>query len=639
MNPRDHSERWFYFGLIALTLGVFGQSVRFDFVDYDDPFNVTENAQVLRGMTVDGVVWALTSCDEYWRPWTRLSHMMDAELFGVRAGGHHLTNVWLHMAAVLLLFRLMRRLSFSEWSSAWIAALFAVHPMRVESVMWVTERKDVLSGVFFMLTLLAYVRYVRALSWGRYVMVCMMFLGAVGSKPTVVTLPSLLLLLDWWLGRPERMELSRPGNDRWRDGARVWLRLVLEKVPLLLLAMLPVVLTAETHNRMGFERMEESLPVEVRWGTAAMSSLMYVWRLVWPAGLAVYYPHPMSASWTQVICAVAAGLGITAGVLVLGRWRRELVLGWGWYVLMLIPPVGVMAAGGMYLSDRYVYLALIGLTIMVSGIVNAPMFWPRVLGAIMVTLYAAGAFYQAQYWSNSLALFRRALVVDEANYVAHHGVAVALDRQREMEAALFHARRSVELKPKYVDGWVTLGNLLASRERMAEAETAYRRALELNPDVAETWANFGVAQMLHGQWDEARKSMERAIELDPRSAKAHYNLGMLLAKLGELSEAKAAYERVLALNQWHENARNNLANILAREGRYEEALKHYDLLLRFNPYHADAHNNRGSVFYLQGRLTEALAAYREAARLRPDRTDYRQNLERVVEQLKSGPTG
>src|SRR5262245_61167751 len=397
-------------GLVAVTLAVFGQTLTHDFVNFDDHVYVYENPLVIRGLSTEGVIEAFTHTHaRNWHPLTTLSHMLDCQLYGLNAGGHHLTNIILHTISVLLLLLVLKQMTGALWQSAFVAALFAIHPLHVESVAWIAERKDVLSAVFLMLTLAAYARYVRAPSARRYLLVALLFGFGLMSKSMLVTLPFVLLLLDYW-------PLDRFGAHKSEVRRRLP-TLIKEKIPFLALSTFSCMATLFA-QRQGPSAIDQ-LPFLWRLENAFVTYVTYVWQMLWPARLAVFYPHPNDRlPLLQVTGAVALLVGTSLVVISLRRTLPYLVTGWFWYLGMLVPVIGVVQVGEQAHADRYTYLPQVGLYIMIAWTVGDLLVESTrrrralvgVIAAMAVVSLSARAFGQTSYWKNSETLWNHALV-------------------------------------------------------------------------------------------------------------------------------------------------------------------------------------------------------------------------------------
>jgi Flp pilus assembly protein TadD len=573
--------------LIAAVLFVYWQVGDHEFINYDDNVYITDNAQVQKGLTSTGLIWAFTTSHTgNWHPLTWISHMLDCELYGLNPKGHHLTNVLLHTANAILLFVVLRWMTGAIWRSGLVAALFALHPLHVESVAWAAERKDVLSTFFWMLTMVAYISYVNRPSGKRYVLILVTFFLGLMAKPMLVTLPFVLLLLDYWpLNRFQprattASAVNQPvgfrsfGDDKWPT-----LKAVIEKVPLLLLSLLSCLVTVMAQQKAGAVSTLGIVPLKLRIANGLVSYVAYMGKMIWPLDLAVFYPYPGSE--LHIWEPAAAGLFLLM-VSTVALWCahrcRYVLVGWLWYLGTLVPVIGLVQVGEQAMADRYTYVPLIGLFIVVVwGFADLVKRWralrlmASVTAVVMVLALMVGSWLQVGYWKNSVQLFKHALDVTSNNYVAHY----------------------------------TLGNALAAQGNLAGAISQYHKALEITPDFAE----------------------------------AHNNLGNALAMQGNLTGAISQYLKVLQLNPDHAEAHRNLAVALDRQGKHQEALQHYVEALRISPHDAQSHNNLGVALAEQGRFKEAVAHFTEALRIDPNFMEAQRNLELSQGLMEKSSTG
>lgn len=546
---------WISIGLVVAVAIAYWPAHELGFVRFDDPTYVTENPHIVNGVTWSAVRWAFTSgYGANWHPITWLSHMLDVQLYGFDAEAHHVTNVMLHAATTVLLFGALFRMTGAVWRSALVAALFGLHPIHVESVAWVAERKDVLSAFFWMLTLLAYAAYVRQPRISRYTWVVVTFALGLMAKPMVVTLPFVLLLLDVW--PLHRLELRRG----WWASARP---LVREKVPLFAMSIASSVITFVVQRQGGTVASGVRLPLIERLGNALIAYVSYIGKTLWPSHLAAYYPYPrvVPAVWV-LVCALLL-VAASVGAILAGRRHPYLLVGWLWYLGTLIPAIGIVQVGTQSMADRYTYIPLIGVFIVIAwGIPDVLSRWsqwriPTVVvatGALVACTIVARA--QLHYWQSSLTLWKHALDVTTDNYAAH----------------------------------TYYGNALAARGDVAGAITEYTEAIRIRPDYPEAHNNLGPALASQGKFDDAIRHFTEAIRLRPNYADAHNNLGVALASQGKFDEAIAQYNEALRLDPDHARARGNLGLALRAQGRTSDAERELELALRMNPNNMDARN-------------------------------------------------
>ena len=559
---------------------------------------------------------------------------MDCQVFGLNAGGHHLTNVLLHAATAVLLFLLFWWMTGDLWPSALMAALFAVHPLRVESVAWVSERKDVLSGLCFVLTLGAYVAYVRhRFSAVRYAAVIVFFALGLMAKPMLVTLPCVLLLLDYWpLGRMVSPAIDTlAGAGRSRDSLFP-ASLLLEKVPLLLLAAASCAATVWAQGEAVLSR--ELLPVVWRIANGLVSYVAYLGQSFWPAGLAVFYPHPRSnlPVW-QVVAALLLLVSISA--VTLACWRRHpyLLVGWFWYLGMSLPVIGLMQVGGQAMADRFTYLPQIGLCVaLVWAAADQTRSWSyrgwlRGGGsALGLAILIGCAWRQASFWRDSETLWTHALACTSKNYVAHNQLGLVLAEGGQFDKAVAQYQKALEINPDYAETHNNLGVAMASRGQINSAIARYQMALKISPDYVEAHNNLGVALAGRGEVDSAIAQYEQALKVKPDYARAHNNLGNALTGRGNADSAIAHYRMALEIKPDYAEAHNNLGNALARRSEVDSAIAHYRMALEIKPDYVAAHNSLGKALSEQGRIDEATAHFQRAAQLKPDDAEAHINL-------------
>lgn len=599
-------------GLALLTLAVFSSVAGHDFVNYDDPEYITANTWVRAGLTGPSVWWALTNAHSAtWHPLTSLSHLLDVELFGLDARYHLVENVVLHALATVLLFVALHRLSGARWPSALVAALFALHPQHVESVAWVSERKDVLSTVFWMLTLWAYAAYAATPRLGRYLLVIAAYVAGLLAKPMLVTMPFVLLLLDYWPLR--RLDPTRPSR-----------RVLLEKLPLLALAAAMSVITYRVQHMAGAVVSADVVPFDARLANAVVAYGTYLWKTVLPLNLAPFYPlHLPVPAWQTALAGLALA-AISAAVIASARRRPYLLVGWGWYLGTLVPVLGLIKQGDQAMADRFTYVPLIGVFIMLAwalaDLVAARRAAARPVAAgaaLALAACAALTVAQVRHWRNSDALFRHALAVTEDNYVAHGSLGVYLVASGNYADALTHFEEAVRIRPNYLKAQVNAGTVHATLGNTEAARAAYQRALAIDPLSALAHYNMGVLLAREGRTSEAVVEYRAALATEPTYANAHNNLGLALAALGQLDLAIGHYRTAIRLRPDLAPAMVNLASALDAVGRPDEALGYYEAAVRAAAHEPLAHLNLGAALAARGRLDEAISHYQEAVRLQP----------------------
>ena len=584
-------------GLVAAVLAAFWPALRNGFVNYDDIHYLTENPHVRAGFNAETLWWALTTGrPNYWHPLTLLSHMVDWQLYGPSPAGHHATNLALHGLDTLLLFLLLERTTGATWRSALVAALFGLHPLRVESVAWIAERKDVLSTFLWLLTLHGWVHYAARPRVGRYLLVALGFTLAVAAKPMAVTLPMTLLLLDYWpLGR------FGAGGLSLRRG-------LLEKLPLVPIAAAACIATVAAQPAGSLRPLGE-YPVALRVENAVVSYVAYLGKTLWPRDLAVLYPYPESLPLPTVVACAALLVLLTTAAWLTRRRRPELLFGWLWYLGTLVPVIGILQVGEQAMADRFTYVPLIGIFVATAWLVPvaAPSLLVPAVAAVLLLL-AAQTRIQVGYWRNAATLFGHALAVEERNPVAHMNFGYELLQAGDVDEAIGHFERAVALRPGYLNARVELGNALLARGRTADAIVHYTAAVAVDPRSVEALTDLGRALALEGRIDEAISFQEQALRIDPAYPIAHNNLGMALAEKGLTAEARGHFEQALRAEPSNAEALNNLGSMLIRQGHPDEGLARIDEAIRLRPDFGLAHVNRAVALLLLGRLEEARQA-------------------------------
>jgi tetratricopeptide (TPR) repeat protein len=558
----------------VLTFSVFLQAVNFDFINLDDDIYVSQNQTVQKGLTAEGIEYAFTAQMPYWHPMTWLSHMLDCQLFGLNAGWHHFTNVVLHTANVIALLLLLIRLTGALWRSALVAALFAVHPLHVESVAWIAERKDLLSCLFWLLTIWMYVGYTKdPNSRRKYIISLALFMLAVMSKPTVVTLPFVLLLLDYW----PLKRLSRASA-----GA-----LVKEKVPFFLLSAVSSVITYVGQKHSGAVTAIETTP---RIANALVSYVLYLRDLIWPQSLGVLYPIPLRIPGSDVFLSVIILAVITTLVVWVARKLPYLSLGWFWFLGVLVPMIGLIQVGDQARADRFTYLSAIGIFLIAAwGAAEAAKYYslPRAalvgLSAVILFALAARSWSQVRYWKTSESLETHTIAITGRNPVLKNN----------------------------------LGSTLNSEHRVREAELYFRSAVLEAPGYVDAYTNLGINLLGQQKWTEALDALNQAIRLKPNNAAAIYQRAVALSQLNRVPEAIQGFQDALRYNLtplfYVAVAHEYLGQLWLQTGQNQDALKELDTALAINPDLMEAHVNRALVLAALGRLQESSA---ELTRLR-----------------------
>ena len=660
--------------LAAATLAAYWPVRHFDFVNYDDLEGIANHPAISNGLTLEGVAWAFQNRHmANWQPLTSLSHMLDCQLFGLRPGPPHLVNLAFHVANTLLLFLLLRSLTGARWRSAFVAAVFALHPLHVESVAWVSERKDVLSTFFFMLTLLAYGRWARK-SEGRnpkteaspkaeirkpgnthhasritfhaprstlhaprstlYALSLLFFSLGLMSKPMLVTTPFVLLLLDCWPLR--RFDLSNLSRE-----LPTLRRLVWEKAPFFLLALAMSGITVLSQHRSQAVVALADWPLSDRLANATVSCVRYIQKTCWPESLIVYYPRVAHWPPWQVAGAAILLAAITLCVLRPARRLPFLAVGWLWFLGTLVPVIGLVQVGNQAMADRYTYIPMIGLLILATwGIADLWIQWrlPRIaLGCLAAAALASClglARIQVSFWQNGCTLFSHVLAVAPDVPLAHNNLGAVLYNQGKIDEAVACFNTALRLKPRYVDAHNNLGLALWRRGRDSEAIEQFNAVLKLGPD-AKAYYNLGVVLFSQQKSTEAKECFLAAIRLQPDHAEARNNLGNVLIGEGKVNEAGEQFAAAVRSAPFFAEARCNLAEFLASKGDGGKAIEQYAAALRCKPESPEAHSGLARLLEQAGQLPEAAEHYAAAARLRPDLAEAHNNLSNLAARLNN----
>jgi tetratricopeptide (TPR) repeat protein len=673
-----------YLLLTVAAIIAFRQVSQCDFINYDDPSYVTDNIHVKSGITLGSIRWAFTTCHAAnWHPVTWMSHMLDVQLFGLKPRWHHLTNLLFHIASTLLLFFIFHRMTKAPWKSAFVAALFALHPLHVESVAWVSERKDVLSTFFWMLTMGAYIYYVEHRTvdgrqrtedgekWTgilrspssvfRYSAVLIFFALGLMAKPMLVTLPFVLLLLDYWpLQRFEpkksaqqfRTELNKflAVNKRKEKSSRKhttsrsvkleekpadrkyqWALirpLLREKIPLFALAALSSIVTFIAQQKGGAVKSIEAFPPGVRIANAFVSYIIYIAKTIWPVNLAVFYPHPGSLPLWQVLGAVLLLIAVTISVIRTAKRFPYLTMGWLWFTGTLVPVIGIVQVGNQAMADRYTYIPLIGLFVMAAwGIPELlkkwqPTYPPRkeVLFAssgLILSYFFIVTWTQVGYWHNNIALYDHSLKVAGPSDVMLNSRGVAYGKLGNQMQAISDYDRTIEINPKYVEAYANRGIAYGKLGNQMQAISDFDRAIEINPELALAYINRGAAYREIGNLRQAISDFDRAIEMNPELALAYINRGAAYRKLGNQKQAISDYDKVIELNPGLALAYINRGAAYRELGNQRQAISDYDRAIEINPKYADAYNDLGIAYGELGNLRQAISDYDRAVEINP----------------------
>jgi len=627
--------------LIIVTSAVYAPLRHHDFVNFDDDGYVYLNKHVQSGLTMESIKWAFTliKSDEfsYWHPLTWLSHMMDCQLFGLDAGKHHIVNLVIHIINVLLLYLVLHQMTGAVWKSAFVAALFALHPMNVDTVAWISERKNVLSTMCWLLTMLAYVHYARHPSWYRYLLVFTGMATGLLTKPMLVTLPCVLLLIDFWpLGRLPLAGKQTPLPAPFYSSS--FARLITEKIPLLLLSVASIL--ASVLSLKGYDRIVSShvTPFSLRLGNAIISYPKYIVKVIWPHDMSVYYPFPGVIPLWQVLGALILLIAAFVTILFLSKKRPYLAVGWLWFFGTLIPVIGLVQ-GGLWpaMADRWTYVPAIGIFIIISWggasllqMLSKKKVVHAIVAVSILASLSVASNNQLRHWQNSITLFSHAVEVTENNDVAHYNLACELGDKGKTDLSITHYRAALKINPKYVSAYNNLGNALGAKGRIDDAIKQYDQALRIYPGAIEAHINLGKALGAKGMLDEAMANFHQAIQRDPDRAEIYIDMGKVLTKHKLFDRAMDAFHQALTIDPGLIEVHIDLGMALMEKGRLDEALAQFNLAIQRDPGSARAHNSLGNALAKKGLTGEAIDAFHQALNIDPGLAEVHNNLGNVL---------
>ena len=612
---------------VVLTLVFYLRVANYEFVNYDDLAYVGENKNILPGLTFDGIKYAFTTnWTANWHPLTWLSLMLDCQVSENTARMCHLTNLFFHLANTLLMFIVFYSMTSCPWRSAMVAALFALHPLHVDSVAWVSARKDVLSTFFWLLTMGAYVHYTHQRSVSRYILIVLPFVLGLMAKPMLVTLPCVLLLMDYWPLKNKNVSVKF---------------LILEKLPLFTLTALSSVVTFFVQRSVGVVKSLESLDIHSRFANATVSYMLYIYKMIWPVKLAVFYPHPINIPVIQEIIAFALLLIITILVIWLGRKYRYLLVGWLWFLGTMIPVIGLIQVGIQQLADRYTYVPLTGLFIMITWTMwdlLAKKYFGKVLLAIasssILVILSVFTWFQVSVWQNNETLYRHALKVTQKNYLAHNNLAVYLNQLERKDEAIYHWQKAVKIRPAYKEAVSGLGPKLIERGKLDQAVSMYQCYLQSVKSDPGAYKNLADAYFKKNNFDLALKYYQKALDLNLATPGLFNNYASTLYKKQKVEPALQYYNKALNLDPDYKAAHNSIAVVYYYQGNYKQAAKHYKRATELEPTKPLTWNNYGAVLLKLNQLDSALPCFEQALKLNPDYIDGRINLAATLLALK-----
>jgi len=659
--------------LAACVILIYWKVIDFGFVNFDDDQYVYANYNIQTGLNWNNIRWAFTTFyASNWHPLTWISHMLDIQLFGLNPGWHHLINVIFHVANSILLFLALERLTGALWKSGFVAALFALHPLHVESVAWISERKDVLSTLFWMLTMFSYSFYVRKRNVKRYLIIFTCLFAGLLAKPMLVSLPFVLLLIDYWPLR--RFAPSEEEMKTHVSKFRIFYSLILEKVPLIALVAGSSILTFIAQEKGGAVTPLDIYPLHVRIANALVSYMDYLAKTIWPFDLAVLYPHPGKS----IKLYFAAGsflflLLVTAFFVHQARKRPFLIVGWLWYLGTLIPVIGLIQVGSQALADRYTYVPLVGIFVILAwGIpslkyFNSHKITVNISAVILLAIYSTLSWFQVGCWADSKTLFQHALQSGADTAQAHNNLGYALAEEGKIPEAISHYRQALKIDPKFFLSHNAWALALEKQGKYAEATLHYQQALLINPNNYDNHNNFGVLLAKEGRFKEALEQFREALRIN-NNEKINCNIGLALLQLGDRQQAGYYFDEAIRLNPENRERIEKIYSDGGKEGEkidpinyyiqlvsknpdnaqyhyllgtlYEKnndilgAIAQYETAIKLNPEHADSHNNLGAILAEQGKLGEAKKHFQAAVRISPDDKYALENLKKVQSLIK-----
>ena len=606
--------------LITSALFVYGQMLNHDFVYFDDNRYVAENSRVKSGLTTDNFIWAFSTLDlQFWHPLTWLSLMLDTQLFGVNPSGYLLTNLLLHILNSLLLFTFFYRATNSIWQSGLVAALFALHPMHVESVAWIAQRKDVLSSFFWMLAMLAYLSFARRPGLKTYLLVLIFLIFGLMAKSMLVTLPFVFLLLDYWpLGRFQY-------DASFKKFSVAFLHRLWEKMPLIAVSVVTSVLTYIAQQSSGNIKSLATVSLFDRISNALIAYVAYLLKMLWPFKLACFYPMPDSFPLWQIGGSFLLLLLITGFTIRLARRYPFLIVGWLWYLGTLLPVIGIIKIGAFSMADRYCYLPLIGIFMaLIWGIaellagINYRKAVTICLAALILIICLLTARIQVRYWQDGSSLFNHTLKVTSDNWFAHIALGRDLRRREKFDEALQQFLETKRLKPNYIPTYINIGITYAKQNKITEAISYMTQAEQMNPNQTEVQESLGILYLQQGELSKAHRHLNKALEIEPENATAHKYLGNLMATKGDLDAAIVNYTEALRIEPGDAKVHLNLGLALARQDKNEKATKRFLAALKIEPNNADVHYNLANIKVKQNELDTAIEHYKKALAIEPD---------------------
>jgi len=623
--------------LIIATLIAYWHIENFDFIDVDDELYVTENRQVQNGLTFEGIVWAFTTFHAAnWHPVTWLSHMLDFSLYGLNPMGHHWTNLQFHLANSLLLLFVFFKMTGALWRSAFVAALFALHPLHVESVAWVAERKDVLSTFFGFLTIGAYYHYVQRPQILKYLLIILLFSLGLMAKPMLVTLPFVLLLLDFWPLEQFSSQRTQPHKETLQ---RV-LQLVQGKIPLFIAVVVSSVLTFLAQQSQGAVGSLAYFSIRARISNALVSYVRYIGKAIWPQKLSIFYPYPDFTPIWQVMGAAILIAGASCLAVRYSKRYPYIAVGLFWYLGTLVPVIGLVQVGPQSMADRYTYIPLIGIFIIVAwgawDLLEKQRWRKEILvvsATLILSILTVRTYFQVSHWKNGITVFENAVRVTENNYWAYNNLGTAYGK-KNYDMAILSYNKALNIKPDYTAALFNLGTSFTEKGSFDKAVPYFNKALKIDPKDVDVHNNLGSILFIRGKLDKAALHFNEILKIDPENANAHSNLANVLSAQGKLDEAALSYEQAIKINPDHKDAYYNFGELLLKQGKINEAVAHFAKAIKIDPNYSKAYNYIGVILAQQGEIKKADMFFSKAIQIKPDYAEARENL-KILKQIIS----
>jgi len=612
---------------------IYWQVVNFDFIVFDDHYYVTNNDIVKEGITFEGIKWAFTSIgySANWHPLSWISHMLDIQFFGMNPGMHHFTNVIFHVFNTVLLFLVLERMTGALWRSAAVAALFALHPLHVESVAWISERKDVLSTFFWMLTMMGYIWYVEHRNMWRYLLVVFLYILGLLSKPMLVTLPFILLLLDFWplnrLGFDQTGDIGKNHGLKNKSSEKRWsrlLKLILEKIPIIVLAIISSLMTIVAQGKTSSIQNVVILTLGTRLLNAITSYVAYLLKVVYFFNLAVFYPYNFSFNPFLVIGCTLFLILITFFVILFAKRLPYLLVGWLWYLGALIPVIGIVQVGDQSMADRYTYIPLVGIFIMIVwGIWEMLHQWKyrkaiiRMFSIIILIILMIATFYQVSFWKNSGTLFNHTLKVTKNNYVAYNSLGVYLFDKGDLEGSRKQFKLAIQVNPYYALAYNNLGKSFFAEKRYTEALGQFHECLKIKPDYGDTYKSIGDIMLLKENYDRAIVNYKKALQISSSQAKVYYHLGIAYFQKSNYSKAVECFQEAINENPLYSEAISYLREAKSAQTNLDNLILSIKATIKTDPQNLILHMKLGDLYHQECEYENAIAQYQEVLSIQP----------------------